>query len=576
MTVSEINKIIENCHLTSTEEKYFRKITSSTENHYKFFDSKIDQRLEYLVDQTIKTLTERYNIINWKPIVFTRPMQELNAASLSINDKYKLLIFDNKAMNLFSDIATLIEKLVPNDGLEIVPLLSENKDLKENITEIKSKLVIKNYNEFKKAILVFNGWLQDSISVDTELFGVAKQIRDACVLFLIGHECAHLFLGHCPIKTSVKNKTYRNWQQEVDADSLGYELMRDTMVQIHPNIKYKAQFDLGFEIFCQCCSINEPLSQIFGKNEFSNTHPDASSSRLGELREIVKKNTSQIWTEDKIKALQNVNDETLEDENKGNKWLDQIYQLTTPGFISDICNEVFDTYTIELTRELLYWAADLDKYRLNNEKFIEQLKTNIGIVNNNLPDGNITGFAEWESRNFTSAVREFAKVEYKSNFKRVVSILYDYLYERYYSRMISKVGQLPEFDAGMDNLENLNLKQADEYFSKALEIDKDKIIRDKDKIIRFALGLTYSIQGQICLKNKCYEAAEQSFNKDIEISPVAYRKSFEGRGKALYKLKKRNEASQDKAVFKILSLVPSRIERVQEFVNAENRQPYSF
>jgi tetratricopeptide (TPR) repeat protein len=570
MTISEINKIIDDCHLQPPDDILFLKVISPlSEDYYEFFDSKTDQYLEYLVDQTIQTITERFNKTHWKPIVFTRPMQGLNAKSLSINDKYKLFIFDNKAMNLFSNIAMLIEKLVPNDGLEIIPLLSEKKELRDNITEIKSKLDIKNYNEFKKAILVFNGCLDNSISVDTELVGIAKQIRDACTLFLIGHECAHLLLGHNPIKAGVRYKAYKSWRQEVDADSLGYELMRNTMARIHPNVKYKAQFDLGFEIFCQCCAINEPLSLIFGEKEYSDTHPDASSSRLGKLREIVKENASQIWTEDKIKALQNENKETLKDDNEGKKWLEQIYQLTTPGFICDISNEVFDTYTLKLTGELLYWTADLDKYRLSNKKFIEQLKTNLGNVKSNLPDSNITGFAEWESGNFTSAVRKFVKVEYKLHFKKVLSILYDYLYESYYSRMISRVGQLPEFDAGMDNLDKLCLEAAEKCFSKALAIEKDKIIR-------FALGLTCSIQGQISLKNKCYEAAELSFNKDIEINPIAYRESFEGRAKALHKLKKRNEASQDKAVFKILSLVPAKIKRILEFVNTENKQPYSF
>jgi len=138
--IMTIEEIINEYRLDDTEKEKIRLANQKlTECGFPPDIVAPDERLKYLIGQTIQTLTERDNSIQWKPVVFTKPMQGLNAASLSINDKCKLLIFDNLAMNLFGDIATLIEKLVPNDGLEIIPSL-ENKTLR--IIQILS--IIKN------------------------------------------------------------------------------------------------------------------------------------------------------------------------------------------------------------------------------------------------------------------------------------------------------------------------------------------------------------------------------------------------------------------------------------------------
>lgn len=49
-------------------------------------------------------------------------------------------------------------------------------------------------------------------------------IRDGIEAFLIGHELAHIFKGHQKTQASDNNSVAFSWQQELEADSLGYQL----------------------------------------------------------------------------------------------------------------------------------------------------------------------------------------------------------------------------------------------------------------------------------------------------------------------------------------------------------------
>jgi len=524
MTKDEVDRIIDECHL-SDEKKLFLKSC----------EINIDERFKYLVDQVIQTISRRDNSIHWEPIVFTGPMQGLNAGSLSINEECKLLIFDSNAMNLFGNIAKLIEKLVPNDGLEIVPPL---ENIKESTAKINSLIDINNYNEFKKAILIFNGLLAGSVYDNTKQTGITRQIRDACMLFLIGHECVHLWKNHRRIDDNEKDAVYNSWQQELEADSLGYELMVDTMKCIcHPKIKYEAQFDLGFEIFFQCLALTEPLSLISGNDEYSNTHPDAASSRLGELREIAAMSVPLIDMEELKKR-----------EKQEDQWRSYIYERIMTKFIRNASDEIFDTYTAKLTGEILFQSSKVDKKQTDNKLFMDELSKNICSIESTFYESNISGLQEWESENYTSAVVKFAKADYTDHQKRIIAVFYDYILERYYSRTNSCVGQLPEFREGIKHLKNLGVDEAEIYFQKALVKEPD------NKIIRFALGLTYSLHGQICFNQKDYENAKMFFKKDLKISPIVRRES-------LVFL-----ALIDDKVFNIISRVPSWDKRLEEFV----------
>jgi len=534
MTKKEYIQKIEDCHLEPEEEIFLREKTSSkktpSDEHYEFFDSKTDQYLEYLVEQTIQTIAEEDNKIHWKPIVFTRPNKKgLDAKSLSINKEYKLLILDTNAMKLYGDISKLIDKLAPKYKGEITPN-PENFNIEDLKKEIRESINENDdvYNEFKKIILAFNGKMVNYIDDEKEPVGIAKRIRDACMLFLIGHEFAHIWKKHRIIGDNEEDAIKKRWDQEAEADIIAYKLMFKTMERLYPEIIYKGQFDLGFEIFFQCLAINEPLLIIFDKEkyEYNTTHPDASSSRLEILRLYTIKSSSD--KEEKKTHIFNI-------------W---------------VSNEIFDNVSNKLISEILCIAANLDKQKIE----ISDDKIFKNICNTESIDGNIPEMYEWKEEHYISAVRKFIDGKYSQRFYKILAIFYDYILERSSLRMYSYIGQEECFRNGIEYLNQ-------DKYDHAIICFLDALNQQDNIITRLAYGVTCYKLGQCFLeKKKNYEKAGNFFGRDIEMNYLAGRKSFEGRMEALKEQNKLPPESEDGKIFEILSSVPSRAERVIDFM----------
>jgi hypothetical protein len=543
MTVEDVIKFGDANNLNEQERYKFRQIAQK----YPLLNM-ADTSLSRLFEQICRTLGEGHKVI-WKPLILTLPMNEYNAATSPLSERYVLFIFDDRVMDLCGVISKSLAKHLPPGGPDIAPSSSaeEAGNSRIDIKRMESLIDADDYREFKKAFLYFNGIFDGFSSGHREQDKIVEQIRDAFSLFLMGHEIAHALLGHSPGQDGKRriDKVLKQWDMELDADFKGYELMRDTMARIHPDVKYKAQFNLGFELFCQCLAINELLSLLFEEREFTEGHPDADGSRLRHLR---RKVTEHISFEN--------NEEPLTVE-----WYERVFENISSRYMIDISNTFFDCHERKLTEEILFLALTLDEQRLDNKNFRAKLRERLGNFTALPHDAAAPGFNEWKTGNFTQALGKFAKGGYRNNFQRILAVLYCHEYEKYYSRMLSCIGPGEGFAEGVIGLLNFDLALAEVNFTKTLKHEPD------DPLAAFALGFTYSVMGEVCFANRDYKNAARFFTGDIEKSPAARPGSFAGRRDALRRSGHRNDAREDNAIVKILSRAPSARERAQEWIN---------
>ncbi|WP_461257052.1 M48 family metalloprotease [Treponema sp. R80B11-R83G3] len=517
MTIEDYCTYIVNTYLLTTKEKeeldcLFKKIGKKFDFEMSTIFNPDDIHIRELASELFKTIKNEKRDFNIEYLIITLPIGNCNALAAELSS-CKLIVLDACAMKLYGDIAKLIDKLAPKYKGEIAPNpenlnignIEEIENLKNEIREL-----IKNdiYNEFKKSILAFNGKMRNSIDNEKEPVGIAKQICDACILFLLGHEFGHIVENHKIINDNEENATQRRWAQEAEADVISYKLMVKTMELLYPETMYKGQFDFGFEIFFQCISIVEPLTIILdnkNKYEYSINHPDASSSRLEILR---------------LFSIKSVSDKET-----------HIFNII-------VSNEIFDNVTNKLISEIICNAANIDS---KNE-----------------------GINEWKNEHYSSAVRKFKDDKYSRRFKKIIAVFYDYIIERSYTRMYSCAAQEECFINGIEYLKQ-------EIYDEAVKCFLDALEKHNSLITRLAYGLSCSLIGQRFLyEKKNYKKAEAFFKRDIEINHLAGRESFKGLMVALKKQKKGHSASENGEIYKILSLVPSKAERVMEFMKTNN------
>jgi len=546
MTVEERKKIIEeNCHNEVEREI----LTRATRDFLYFVDP--DEHLKYLVDQLVQTISEQYNNMQWKPIIFTKPKLGLNAGALSINEKCKLLIIDSNVVILTTTMSQLIAKAIPKYKNGIIPSKDDeeldDEEIEGNISRINTLIGIDDYNNFYKAIFNINWLLDNPLSDVSNPDKLTEQLRDSILMFLISHEFAHMLLEHKDYKDrNTLNGMAQNWiYRETPADVLGYELMRNTMSRIYPNVEYKAEYNLGFEIYLKCYAVGELLSFIFRKKAdekndqfFSGTHPDAGGSRLDTLRKVVE--------EDIPKEINEENEDTIfESEMEIGSFL----------YIMDISNTVFDSYEKRLIEEIIKFAVIYDKQYTKEKDFHNRIKNAImnSICNTDIGyiDTETSGLDEWKAGKYTRAIIMFANKVFNEKFYRILSALHCYEYEKYFFRMFSCIGPGEGFAEGVHWLNS-------KIFFNAIEPLKYVHHNEPNNpLAAFALGYAYSKTGEEYFYKKDFQNALEYLKLGIETSPIVRRKTFMLRSEIFKKSGNAKEAEKDDKIYHILRLVPN-------------------
>lgn len=277
----------------------------------------------------------------------------------------------------------------------------------------------------------------------------------------------------------------KNWvDREAAADILGYELMKAAMSKIYPNIKYQAEFNLGFEIYLKCFALGELMSFVLRHNNkrkrksfFGKTHPDAGGSRLDTLRKVVEINIPKDINEE--------NDDTI---------CESQMEIGSFHYIMDISNTVFDAYEKILVDEILGFAKLFNKQDVKKENYFNMLEEKIKKSTGN--NNESCDFYNWKAGKLTKALVEFTNRDFGVNFYYVLSALHCYEYEKYYFRMFSCIGQSSFFAEGVFWIEEKIYIKAKELFKRVYKEEPDNYL------VEFALGYTYSKIGDMYFLKK--------------------------------------------------------------------------
>jgi len=507
-------------------------------------------QLNLLANRLCKTIKKK-QFSNIKHLfIITEPKNGLNAEPIGLKNGSALIAFNNYTIHICTKIALLIEKYIPKWLIEEFvfgnksELTDEPIDPMESLFKINGLINIDAHRKFEELFFAFIGVPDASKQHTPKITKITEILRDAIVLFIMGHEYMHLILNHYEYEGKSIEEVWGNWDHELIADSYGYELMRETMSQKYYNVNDKAFFNFGIEIFIKFQSIRDLLLQIFQEekpaasgedeanteNVFEKTHPDPFS-RIVKLREM-------IWEQANI-----------ESEEKDS---------VVPLFIMELSNVIFDIFERRISLKILHWASKIDNENMENKEYLKKLFEN--CFSNNFSSENIKGEKEWESCEFTNAICEFAKGNSEENFKRVLAVLYVHEYEKHESQMKLMIGQLQDFRDGVNYLEKNDYNKAVDCFEDALKNDNG------NSLVNYAWGYACSKRGKEYFDNGKYSEAIDDFNNDIENSPVAGIESFYYRSLALSMLGRKEEALQDMAIVRIISLAPSLKKRTYEWL----------
>jgi hypothetical protein len=479
-----------------------------------------------------------------------------------------VIVVDHRIAALSTVISELIAKYLPANGVNLGPrdMLSE-----EAHRETEIRIDDKDYRAFKNGLLNFIGFRNDVVPEWPELTGIAAQIRDGFVLYLLGHELGHIILGHSGYeKKNDINKVKQNWDMEFEADAVAYDLMYDTMSRLYPDVKYKGQYNIAVETFFLYASIGELLGFVLADTEFNNTHSD-TFTRINQLRQKIEKYFSSMENREEP--------ETLE-------WCEREIEIGFPHYTMKISGAVYAAYKKRISDEILIWAAfHAEKNNTDGEEFLPGLIRDIcESGSDSLPALNLPGLDEWKQGHFTRAVRAFAAGKVQKEFCRVLAILYRNEYDYLSSKMESCLGQLPEFREGVealwvsrllcqkitedDNAAFDKLVEALNYARRAASCFRNIPVvfgPQNAAEVAFALGQAESTCGFLYLRLADIPAALASFNFDIDNSPAAL-ESFYGRSCAHERVGHTEAARADQAVWEIVSRAPSFLERSWAFL----------
>lgn len=498
--------------------------------------------------------------------------QRIGSFNSGIAPGSDVIIFDSQTAALSTALAGLIAKCFPAGSLNKSPQ-DMIRDVDKDPLEEELRIDGNDCREFKQGYLNFIKTPDNAADAWPKLDGgIAEQIRDGFVLFALGHELGHIILGHCGYgEQKTVDTATENWDQELDADALGYEFMTDAMSRLYPDVPLKAQHNIGAEAFFLYPSIGNLLSLIFSGEEFTTTHPDWFT-RLNRLRQKI---------ESGIPPLEhNGEPETPE-------YAARAIEIGFPRHIMEISDEVYAAYKKKIIDEVLVLAAKHGSHRGRNE-FMSRLWKDFCSTTDSFPDLDLPGIQEWKEGRYTRALRSLIAGKIPGGIhgelSRILAVLYRYEYDYLASKMDSCLGQLPEFRNGVDDwreAEYLCLTISKTYgdnvpsmVKRALNCAQEasrrfQIVRDEESgprrvLAEFAKGRAESVCGWLRLSQGDIRNAIDCFTADIDNSPAA-RDSFRGRSRA-YKLAGNKKAARaDDEAWKIIRQAPSFLDRSRAY-----------
>ncbi len=284
--------------------KMLKKLPTSTPNQFK-----LDYSILIPICKRIEFATKKFNLDNPKNIVFgTLNTGDVNAISIHVPKGGYIIALDSGVFGFLNLLSKALVQMFPVDLKELFSpgeqnQIDTNTELeKEGLNHFLDLLVaylITGYPEAAKPYILPRPYME-----------LASKIRDAAELFVVGHEYAHIALGHldnsekrrCKLKSGLDvEKAIVDKEKEFKADALGVlYTLTSTPIRYHSDyILIYSGIDLFFSVF-------EVIEKALSIGATS-SHPSASERRKRIRESLENGDTEFKFVENALKFGEAIN-----------------------------------------------------------------------------------------------------------------------------------------------------------------------------------------------------------------------------------------------------------------------------
>jgi hypothetical protein len=236
-----------------------------------------------------------------RPQLGTLPTQNVNAMAVRVpdSDEY-LILFESELFTFALLLSKVVARAIPFKGSEsgMLNFSTEGEDIEKSIAE--NPEITRRFREVVLAYLIKGRPSAAPAYLPEEPYGtLAAILRQSMELFIMAHEYAHIISGHlsesktAPIDVGGQHgdEVIRSWQQELEADAQGLELMVRAMQKRNHDL---ALSYWGADLFFSCIEVVEQGISIMRtgreseEGQLTDSHPPVQLRREM-LRELLKR-----------------------------------------------------------------------------------------------------------------------------------------------------------------------------------------------------------------------------------------------------------------------------------------------
>ena len=273
--------------------------------------TRFENPMNYLIISNLKTQIEEAAKdlsvpIPTELVVGTLPTGRVNAMTINVpsSDDF-VVLFESELFTFANLLSKVVVKAMPFTGIKN-GMLTFSTDLDRPLDSD----VLRRFQEVIFAYLLLGRpSAAPPYIIEGPYIFLAGYLRDSMELFVLGHEYGHIIKRHFSTgqKTSFflggeeVNEIVYNWQQELEADALGMQLM------LHAMLKRGMDLSLSFwgaDFFFSCIDIVERGISIIRTGEEDDrpltSHPPPEVRRDA-LRKVLRNSLSEDLVEGPIK-----------------------------------------------------------------------------------------------------------------------------------------------------------------------------------------------------------------------------------------------------------------------------------
>lgn len=268
-----------------------RKLPTQYENPSLYF---LMIKLAEEIEEALSAYSMKMPVL---PALGTLPTGRVNAMAIAIPNNEYLVVFENQLFIFALLISKVVARAIPfREMINGQSLFSTDEaDIERNINE--NPVIVQRFMELISAYLILgHPGAAPQYILEEPYMRFSSILRDSMELFVMGHEYGHILSGHLSadqlpahlLGEESVNEIARSWQQELEADAVGLQLLI-------PAMQKKRGMDLslsywGADLFFSCNEVLERGASILNTGQPDQrrigSHPHAELRRQS-LRDVL-------------------------------------------------------------------------------------------------------------------------------------------------------------------------------------------------------------------------------------------------------------------------------------------------